>query len=159
MKWCVQQKNSIKIFEIAYSPFMKYNNYNRQRDERLCVGIYFELWKANVENVENGQWWTHREWEREKELRERWLIVPRVARGCQPQDNNFIIGGITWARCSGTVPTYIAWEGALFNIVLTAFTSSFIDISRECLYILLDERERERERKNFSLFLEREKER
>lgn len=28
--------------------------------------------------------------------------VPRVARGCQPQDNNFIIGGITPAR-RGTV--------------------------------------------------------
>ncbi|XP_012147793.1 uncharacterized protein LOC105663459 [Megachile rotundata] len=30
-------------------------------------------------------------------------LVPRVARGCQPQDNNFIIGGITLAR-RGTVP-------------------------------------------------------
>lgn len=29
-------------------------------------------------------------------------LVPRVARGCQPQDNNFIIGGITPAR-RGTV--------------------------------------------------------
>lgn len=35
-------------------------------------------------------------------------LVPRVARGCQPQDNNFIIGGITLAR-RGTVRG--TWRG------------------------------------------------
>lgn len=39
----------------------------------------------------------------EAERRVEARLVPRVARGCQPQDNNFIIGGITPAR-RGTVP-------------------------------------------------------
>lgn len=47
---------------------------------------------VNMENMAN-----------EAERGERRLgLVPRVARGCQPQDNNFIIGGITPAR-RGTV--------------------------------------------------------
>lgn len=39
------------------------------------------------------------------------LVYPRVARGCQPQDNNFIIGGITLARRGTVSPWYVAWEG------------------------------------------------
>lgn len=43
-------------------------------------------------------------------------LVPRVARGCQPQDNNFIIGGITPARRS-TVPSVYHGVGGSADIV------------------------------------------
>lgn len=43
-------------------------------------------------------------------------LVPRVARGCQPQDNNFIIGGITPAR-RGTVSSVYHGVGGSADIV------------------------------------------
>ena len=50
----------------------------------------------------------------EAERRVEARLVPRVARGCQPQDNNFIIGGITPAR-RGTVP--VCGVGGSIDIV------------------------------------------
>lgn len=43
--------------------------------------------------------------------------VPRVARGCQPQDNNFIIGGITPARRSTVPSVYHHGVGGSADIV------------------------------------------